>query len=65
MATYKRGNDEVDLDQYIRDAEAGFNFWLSHPSLKDKQRQELRDVYRKMIQGISDGSVTYKLGGGY
>lgn len=65
MATYKRGNDEVDLDQYIRDAEAGFNFWLSHPSLNDKQRQDLRDVYRKMIQGISDGSVTYKLGGGY
>lgn len=65
MATYKRGNDEVDLDQYIRDAEAGFDFWLSHPAIKKEQKQELRDIYRKMIQGISDGSVTYKLGGGY
>lgn len=62
---YKRGNDDIDLDAYIRNAEAEFDYWLAGSRLKDKQKQEIRDVYSKMIQGISDGTINYKIGGGY
>lgn len=62
---YKRGNDDIDLDEYIRTAEAEFDIWLADSRLKDKQKKEVRDAYRQLLQGISEGNVTYKIGGGY
>ncbi len=62
---YKRGNDDIDLDAYIRDAESEFGYWLANSRLKDKEKQQVREAYSRMIQGINDGTFTYKIGGGY
>lgn len=62
---YKRGNDDINLDEYIRNAEAEFDFWLANSRLKDKQKKEVRDAYSQLLQGISEGKATYKIGGGY
>lgn len=62
---YKRGNDDIDLDAYIRDAESEFSYWLANSRLKDKEKQQVQEAYSQMIQGISDGTFTYKIGGGY
>lgn len=62
---YKRGNDDIDLDAYIRDAESEFEYWLANSRLKDKEKQQVREAYSQMIQGINDGTFTYKVGGGY
>lgn len=62
---YKRGNDDIDLDAYIRDAESEFSYWLANSRLKDKEKQQVQEAYSQIIQGISDGTFTYKIGGGY
>lgn len=62
---YKRGNDDIDLDAYIRDAESEFGYWLANSRLKDKEKQQVQEAYSQMIQGINDGTFTYKIGGGY
>lgn len=62
---YKRGNDDIDLDAYIRDAESEFSYWLANSRLKDKEKQQVQEAYSQMLQGINDGTFTYKIGGGY
>lgn len=62
---YKRGNDDIDLDAYIRDAESEFSYWLANSRLKDKEKQQVQEAYSQMLQGINDGTFTYKVGGGY
>ena len=62
---YKRGNDDINLDEYIRNAESEFDFWLANSRLKDQQKKEVRDAYAQLLQGISDNTVHYKIGGGY
>lgn len=62
---YKRGNDDIDLDAYIRDAESEFSYWLANSRLKDKEKQQVQEAYSQMLQGISDGTFTYNIGGGY
>lgn len=62
---YKRGNDEIDLDTFIRNAESEFSYWLANSGLKDKEKQQIQEAYSQMIQGINDGTVTYKVGGGW
>lgn len=67
VRTYKRGNDEVDLNAFIRQAEAGFNDWLDKTDIKDKHKQEVRAAYQDMITKINDNpeSFTSRLGGGF
>lgn len=62
---YKRGNDDIDLDAYIRDAESEFSYWLANSRLKDKEKQQVQEAYSQILQGINDGTFTYKIGGGY
>ncbi len=62
---YKRGNDDIDLDAYIRDAESEFSYWLANSRLKDKEKQQVQEAYSRMLRGINDGTFTYKIGGGY
>lgn len=64
---YKRGNDSIDLDAYIRQAEAGFDEWLSRIDIKDKYKKEVRNAYRDLITRLNDDpeSLTPKLGGGF
>lgn len=64
---YKRGNDSIDLDAYIRQAEAGFDEWLNRIDIKDKYKKEVRDAYRDLITRLNDDpeSLTPKLGGGF
>lgn len=62
---YKRGNDNINLDVYIRNAESGFGLWLADSGLKNKEKQQVQDAYSQILQGINDGTFTYNLGGGF
>ena len=44
VRTYKRGNDEVDLDAFIRQAEAGFNDWINRADIKEENKDEVRNA---------------------
>lgn len=67
IRTYKRGNDEVDLNAFIRQAEAGFNDWLDKADIKDKHKKEVRAAYQDMITRINDNPESFvaRLGGGF
>ncbi len=67
VRTYKRGNDEVDLNAFIRQAEAGFNNWLDKTNIKKKHKEEVRAAYQDIITRINDDpeSFTARLGGGF
>lgn len=62
---YKRGNDNIDRDAYIRAAENEFDIWLEDSRLKDKQKAEVKAAFQDILSGINDGSFEYKIGGGY
>lgn len=62
---YKRGNDEIDLDSYIRKAESNFDYWLSTQPLKEKDAVKVRQAYKDLLNGINEQTLTYNLGGGY
>lgn len=64
---YQRGNDYIDLDAYIRQAEVGFEDWLSRINIKDKYKDKVRAAYQTIINKINDDpqSFTAKLGGGF
>lgn len=64
---YKRGNDEVDLNAFVRQAEAGFNDWLDKADIKDKHKKEVRAAYQDMITRINDDPESFvaRLGGGF
>lgn len=67
VRTYKRGNDEVDLNAFVRQAEAGFNDWLDKADIKEKHKNEVRAAYQDMITRINDDPESFaaRLGGGF
>ena len=67
VRTYKRGNDEVDLNAFVRQAEAGFNNWLDKANIKEKYKKEVRAAYQDMITRINDDPESFvaRLGGGF
>lgn len=67
VRTYKRGNDEVDLNAFVRQAEAGFNDWLDKADIKYKHKKEVRAAYQDMITRINDDPESFvaRLGGGF
>lgn len=67
VRTYKRGNDEIDLNAFIRQAEAGFNDWLDRVDIKEKYKNEVRAAYQDMITRINDDPESFaaRLGGGF
>lgn len=64
---YTRGNDQVNLDDYVRNLESGFDAWLNSRKIKDKHKEAVREAYREMLTRINsgDGSFTSRLGGGF
>lgn len=64
---YKRGNDDIELDNYIRQAESGFDDWLDRIDIKDKYKGAVRSAYQDMINRINTDpeSFTARLGGGF
>lgn len=64
---YNRGNDQIDLDDYIRNLESGFDAWLNSRKIKDKYKDAVREAYREMVTRLNsgDGSFTSMLGGGF
>lgn len=64
---YDRGNDQINLDDYIRNLESGFDAWLNSRKIKDKHKEAVREAYREMVARINsgDGSFTSRLGGGF
>lgn len=64
---YSRGNDQINLDDYIRNLESGFDAWLNSRKIKDKHKDAVREAYREMVTRLNsgDGSFTSRLGGGF
>lgn len=64
---YNRGNDQINLEDYIRNLESGFDTWLNSRKIKDKHKEAVREAYREMITRLNsgDGSFTSRLGGGF
>lgn len=64
---YRRGNDEVDLDAFVRQAEVGFNDWLDKANIKEKYKNEVRAAYQDMITRINSDPESFaaRLGGGF
>lgn len=64
---YQRGNEQVVLNDYISRLESGFNDWLDSKKLKDKQKAEVRDAYKEMINALNEDptSLIATLGGGF
>lgn len=64
---YKRGNDEVDLNEYINLAERNFDSWLDSVDLKDKDKTAVRTAYSDLITKINNDptNFTANLGGGF
>lgn len=67
VRTYKRGNDEVDLNDFIRQAEANFDDWLNNTKLKKKHKEAVREAYRDILTRVNENpeSFTARLGGGF
>nr|DAH58273.1 MAG TPA: hypothetical protein [Bacteriophage sp.] len=64
---YKRGNDNVDLNAFIRKAEGGFDNWLDKADIKPEYKKEVRTAYQDMINRINDDPESFvaRLGGGF
>lgn len=62
--TIKRGNEDVDLDVYIRNLEHNYSRWADSKSFNKKQREEVDNAYRHMINEYNKGNLTPLLGGG-
>ena len=64
---YNRGNDQINLDDYVRNLESGFDAWLNSRKIKDKHKEAVREAYREMVGRLNsgDGSFTSRLGGGF
>ena len=64
---YSRGNDQINLDDYVRNLESGFDAWLNSRKIKDKHKDAVREAYREMVTRLNsgDGSFTSRLGGGF
>ena len=67
VRTYKRGNDQIDLNAYVDAAESGFNDWLDSVDIKDKDKKSVRAAYSDLINRINSNpeTITPKLGGGF
>lgn len=64
---YKRGNEDVNLNEYVATAERNFNDWLDSVNIKDKDKPKVRAAYAEIIQHINDtpDQFTARLGGGF
>lgn len=60
---YKRVNDDIDRDAWINEATVQLRRVL--PRLKAKEREAVQREFSNMVQGIYDGSYTYRPGGGW
>lgn len=58
----KRGNEDIDLDRYIRNLEYNFDSWLDSRDLKKKDKDAVRTAYREMLDGYNNGTLTAGLG---
>lgn len=62
---YKRGNDDIELDAFVRSAESEFSYWLANSRLKDKEKTKVQEAFSDMLYGIVSGDYTYNVGGGF
>lgn len=63
VRTIKRGNEDIDLDRYIRNLEYNFDKWIDSRKMSDEEKQQVREAYVDMLNGYNDGSITAELGG--
>lgn len=62
---YKRGNEDINLDQFSNEATIELQNRLANSRLKDKEKNAVRTEFRRILDGMYDGTFTYKIGGGY
>lgn len=67
VRTYKRGNEEVDLDAFIGLSESGFDDWLDRADIKKKYKKDVQAAYRDLINRINSDPESFvsRLGGGF
>lgn len=62
VRTITRGNIQIDLDKYLLNLDDNFETWLSTVDLNNKEKAQVRDAYRDMLDGYDKGELTPKLG---
>lgn len=62
---YKRGNEDINLDTFTNEATIALQSRLANSRLKDKEKKAVQSEFARILQGMHDGTFTYKIGGGY
>lgn len=63
---YKRGNEDIDFDTFSDQATAELRAQLSNSRLKSKEKKAVQKAFNELLQGMSEGQVSYRVqGGGY
>lgn len=63
---YKRGNEDINLDSFSNIATTELQRRLSRAKLSDEEKQAVQDDFIKILQGMYDGTFTYRtVGGGF
>lgn len=62
---YNRGNEQINLDEFANEATIELQRRLANSRLKDKQKDEVRQEFSYILQGMYDRTFQYRLGGGY
>ena len=62
---YKRGSEDINLEVFNNDAVKALQYKLANSRLKDEQKQAVEEAFTKILEGINDGKVTYRISGGF
>lgn len=62
---YKRGNEDINLDAFSNEATIELQRRLANSRLKDKEKSAVQAEFSRILEGMYDGTFTYRIGGGY
>lgn len=62
---YKRGSEDINLEVFNNDAVKALQYKLANSRLKDEQKQAVEEAFTKLLEGINNGQVTYRISGGF
>lgn len=62
---YNRGSEQINLDAVANAVNMDIMDKLERSGLKDEQKKQVRSEISKLVQGMYDGTVTYRMTGGF
>lgn len=62
---FKRGSDDINLNDYLNSARAQLDFELANSTLNKDQKKLVVKAYQELVDGIQSGTISYKLSGGF